>query len=113
MDLQFGIFCAEWTQSAQSDNASITPSQAAVASKRHYITKVTASFSIAPTGRKLLTIQDGATILARLYIDTANVDLIFNPPLRCSVNSAAQCSLAASGTAGTLGAASIHGFTRP
>jgi hypothetical protein len=113
MDLQFGIFCAEWTQSAQSDNAAITPSQAGVAGKRHYITKVTASFSATPGAKKLLVIQDGATNLARLYIDSGNVDLIFNPPLRCSVNSAAQCSLSASGTAGTLGAASIHGFTRP
>ena len=104
-----GILCAEWSASAQADNAGAVAVKAAEAGKRHYITSITLSFT--SVVGKSATLQDGATTVRRYQVAQERTEY-FIPPLRLGVNVAATLTLNASGTAGILGAANMSGFTR-
>ena len=104
-----GIPAAEWSASAQGDNAGVTPTKAAEAGKRHYITSISLSFTT--TAGKGATLAHGATTVRRYQVAQSLVE-VFIPPLRCDVNTAAVLTLNASGTGGVIGAANMSGFTR-
>jgi hypothetical protein len=98
-----------WSEVASADNLAATASRAAVAGQSHYITGIAGSFSAAVAG-KLLELKDGATVVWRGYVHN-QLGLTFAKPIRISAGAAASLTLAASGTAGVLGAVSLTGYT--
>lgn len=100
---------ATWSLEASADNAAATVTRPGEALKRHYITSILASFSAATAGKEL-TLLDGAAVILRVYVHNALV-LVLPKPIRITAGNAAQLTLAASGTAGTLGAVTLVGYT--
>jgi len=100
---------AEWSITTTADNAAATVTRAAEAGKQHCILSISGSFSAAVAG-KLMTLKDGATIIGNFHVHNQR-DIVFERPLKLSVNSLAELSLAASGTATQIGAVTMTGFT--
>lgn len=97
-----------WSVTATADNAAATATKAAEAGKSHYITAISGSFSAAAI--KLMTIKDGAAIIDNFYVHNA-LGLVFPNPIKITAGNLAELSLAASGTAGVIGAVNLHGYT--
>lgn len=100
-----------WTVTANADNAAATATKAADSNTaaRHYITSISGSFSAAVAG-KLMTLKQGATEKGRWYVHNALV-LAFDSPIELDANTAAELELAASGSAGQIGAVTMTGYT--
>lgn len=97
------------SSTATADNAAATVTIADQANGLICITGISASFSTAQTAGKLMTVTDaGATVGNYHVFDTR--DITFASPLE--VRGAAVVSLPASGTAGQVGAVTVHFFTR-
>lgn len=100
---------AEWSITATADNAAATATRAAEAGKSHYITAIFGSFSAAAI--KLATLKDGTTVIGNYYVHNAD-SVPLARPLKITSGAAAELSLAASGTAGVIGAVTLKGYTR-
>ncbi len=98
-----------WIANASADNAATTATKAAAAGKTHYITSVSASFSL--TKNALLQIKDGATVIFEHEVYDQSV-IHFPTPIKGTSGNAVSAVLAASGTAGTLGKVNLVGFTK-
>ena len=100
-----------WTEVSQSTaNAAVTVTHAAVAGRRHIITKVDASYSSSTVSAEL-TVSQGATVIGRKYIHGAGaidfgVDGLYNP----DANEAVSATLAAGGS-GVTGDLTLQGFS--
>lgn len=98
-----------WTETANADNALATATRAAPAGGlRHFITAISASYSVSNDG--LLTLKSGTTEVARWYIYD-HLEITFSSPLVLTAGEKAELELAASGTAGQIGAVNISGYT--
>ena len=101
-----------WCVTTNADNATATATRAAPAGGiRHYITSISGSFTVAQTTAKTLILKDGTTEIARWYVFNSQ-PVIFASPIRLSAATAANLELAASGTGGQVGAATMSGFTK-
>jgi hypothetical protein len=100
---------SDWSITVTADNAAATVTRAAEAGRQHVITSIAGSFSVANAG-KLMTLKDGATVIGNYHVMTVR-DKEFDKPVKLSPNSAAELSLAASGTAGQIGAVTMTGYT--
>lgn len=98
-----------WSITATADNAAATATKAAEAAKSHYITGITGTFSAAVSG-KLMTLKDGATVIGNFHVHNQFAHT-FPAPIKIAVNTAAELSLAASGTASQIGAVTLTGYT--
>lgn len=101
----------EWAVTAFGDNTAITASKAAEPGKSHYITSIQGSFTASQTAGKDLTLEEGATVLFRIYTHSSVV-IPFPTPFKLSEGQSADAVLAASGTAGQIGRVTLTGFTR-
>lgn len=99
---------AEWSETTTADNAAATVTRAAEVDKSHYITAIAGSFSAAAI--QAMTLKDGATVMSTFYVHNAE-RVVFAKPVKITAGAAAELSLAASGTSGTLGAAVMFGYT--
>lgn len=100
---------AEWSATATADNAAATVTRAAEAAGRvHYVTGISGSFSA--SGEKLMTLKSGTVVRGNYHVHNQR-DVLFDPPLKMGTGEAVELSLAASGTAGTVGAVTLTGFT--
>lgn len=99
---------ATWAVTATADNAASTATKAAESGKSHYVTSISGSFSAAAI--KLLTLKDGTTVIGNHYVHNA-FGLTFPNPIKLTSGNLAELSLAASGTAGVIGAVTLNGFT--
>lgn len=100
---------SEWSETTTADNAAATVTRAAEAGSSHYITGFTGSFSAAAI--KLLTLKDGAAVKMNYHIHNSGGGM-FARPMKITAGAAAELSLAASGTAGNIGAVTLFGYTR-
>lgn len=100
---------AEWCITATADNAAATVQKAAEAGKVHIVTSVSGSFSASQTAAKLMQLKDGTTVIGNFHVFTVRDPVIF--PVKLSPNTLAELSLAASGTAGQIGAVTMTGYT--
>lgn len=98
-----------WSITITADNAAATVQRAAVAGQSHFITSISGSFS-APNAGKLMTLKDGVTVIGNFHIHNQR-DVQFPEPIKLTVNTLAELSLAASGTALQIGAVTMTGFT--
>lgn len=105
----------QWCLTATADNAAATVTKAGQAGQNafgegisHYVTGIAGSFSAAAI--KLLTLKDGATVIGNWYVHNAFA-LTFPKPIKITAGNAVELSLAASGTAGTIGAVVLMGYT--
>lgn len=90
------------------DNAAATVTIADQTNASHFITGISASFSVLQTVGKLMTITDAGTVVGNYHVfDTR--DIVFESPLE--IKGAAVISLPASGTAGQIGAVTVHYYT--
>jgi len=99
---------SKWSETATADNAAATATHAAESGNAHYVTGVSGSFSAAAI--KLLTLKDGSTIIGNYHVHNQR-DIVFDEPLRITSGAAVVVSLAASGSAGVIGAVVVTGFT--
>lgn len=98
-----------WTAVDSKDNAVATAAKPADSrGRQHLVTGVLASYSASCTG--LLQIKDGDAVIATLYVTDSAV-IPFVQPLRGSPGNAVSAVLAASGTAGVVGAVTMIGYT--
>src|SRR5262245_13395248 len=100
---------SEWSITVTADNAAATVTRAAEAGRVHCITSISGSFSVANAG-KLMTLKDGTTVIGNYHVMSVR-DVPLEFPIRLSPNTLAELSLAASGTAGQIGAVTMTGFT--
>jgi len=91
-----------------TDNAATTVTIADQINASHFITGISASFSVLQTVGKLMTITDAGTTVGNYHVFD-NRDVIFSSPLE--IKGAAVISLPASGTAGQIGAVTVHYYT--
>lgn len=96
------------SSTATADNAAATVTVADQTNASHFITGISASFSTAQTAGKLMTITDAGTTVGNYHVFD-NRDIIFSSPLE--IKGAAVVSLPASGTAGQIGAVTVHYYT--
>lgn len=99
---------ATWSITTTADNLAATVTKAAEAGLSHYVTSVAGSYSNAAIG--LLTVKDGAAIIGNYHAHDQR-DVSLSRPLRITENSVLEVSLAASGTAGIIGAVTVTGYT--
>lgn len=99
---------ATWSETTTADNAAATVTKAAEAGKSHYITSISGSFSAAAI--RLATLKDGATTKGNFHVHNQR-EITFDKPLKITAGAAAELSLAASGTAGVIGAVTMQGYT--
>lgn len=108
-DVQITEDTPAWVETANADNVAATATRAAETGKSHYVTSVSASFSASVAGA-LLTISEGAAEIARVYVhDHAEVSL--PKPIEIAEGTAVSAELAASGSAGVVGAVNLTGYT--
>jgi len=100
---------SEWSVTGTADNAILTVTKALVAGERHFITSISASFSVANI--KLLELKDDTSVIGNYHVHNQR-DIVFEKPVEITVAKAANLVLAASGTATEIGAATMTGFTR-
>lgn len=101
---------SSWVATANADNAAATATKAAPAGAlSHYITSISGSFATANTGKALI-LKQGTTEIARWYVQ-GNVTLALSSPIKLGPGMAANLELAASGTGGQVGAATMTGYT--
>src|SRR5262245_22501743 len=106
---------SDWCVTTNADNATATATRAApTGGICNYVTMIAGSFSAAPGTPKTLILKNGTTEIGRWYISTGGVgqSVVFNSPIRLSPGTAANLDLAASGTGGTIGAATMSGYTK-
>jgi len=96
------------TSTTTADNAAATVTIADQNNASHFITGISASFSTAQTAAKLMTLKDGANTIGNYHVFD-NRDIVFSSPIQ--VNGVAEVSLPASGTAGQIGAVTVHYYT--
>ena len=100
-----------WCVTTNADNATATATKAAPAGGIcHYITSVSGGFSVANAGKTLI-LKDGTTEVGRWYVTSGQI-VCFSSPIKLSPATAANLELAASGTGGQVGAATMTGFTK-
>lgn len=99
-----------WVVTANADNAAATATKAAPSGGiSHFVTSISAGFSATVSGA-LLTLKAGSTEIGRWYVyDSLTLD--FPSPIWVTPGDAVSLELAASGGAGTVGAATLTGFT--
>lgn len=98
----------EWAVTTTADNAVATVTKAGESGKNHYVTSIHGSFSAALI--KLMTLKNGATVLGNYHVHNQR-DVVFAKPVKITSGNAAEISLVASGTAGTIGAVVMKGYT--
>lgn len=103
-------FTADWHVTTSADNATATATKAAITGQRHVITHITASFDNT-AANKLVSIFDGTTLIDKFAVTTTGVSIAFPHGLRLSSGNKAEATLAASGTGGTTGYLTLHGYT--
>lgn len=104
------LHSCESTATTTADNATATVSSGAPPSgQSNFITHLSGSFSVAQTTGKLMQLLDGATVKWQGHVFNDR-DVIFTNPVKIHGN--AQLNLAASGTAGQIGAVSLGWYTR-
>ena len=104
---------AQWTATANADNATATATKAAPNDKsgreRLFVSTIDASFSGSVAGATVI-IKDGTTEVWRRYFnDTTTID--FRRPFPISQAAALNVELSASGSGGVIGAVNVSGFT--
>lgn len=99
---------ASVSSTATADNAAATVTIADVSGQSHYITGISASFSVSQTTAKLMTITDAGSTVGNYHV-FGDRDIIFSSPLE--IRGAAVVSLPASGTAGQIGAVTVNYYT--
>lgn len=97
-----------WIATASADNATATATRVAPpAGQTNHITSIAGGYSGTVSGTTLV-LKQGSTEIGRWYVFDSFA-LVFTSPIR--VHGAANLELAASGTGGRLGAATISGYT--
>ena len=96
----------DWEEADSKDNATATATHTKEANRRHVITLVSASFSVANI--KLLQLKRATTVVLEFYVHNAEVVPVF---LRGATNEDVSAVLAASGTSTEIGKVNIHGYT--
>ena len=91
-----------------ADNAAAAVTIADQTSASHFITGISASFSVSQATAKLMTVTDAGTTVGNYHV-FGDRDIIFSSPLE--IKGAAVVSLPASGTAGQIGAVTVHYYT--
>lgn len=91
-----------------ADNAAATVTVADQTNASHFVTGISASFSTAQTAAKLMTLKDGSTVVGNYHVFD-NRDIVFPSPRE--ITGALEVSLPASGTAGQVGAVTVHYYT--
>lgn len=100
-----------WVAFDADDNATSTATKASPGGgSRHYITGVSGSYSGAGAAGKLMTLKQGTTELGRWYV-TNQLSITFQRPIALDPATVANLELAASGTGGITGAATMTGYT--
>lgn len=103
-----------WTVVAEADNATATATRSAptgqAANQKHYVSAVSVSFSNAVSGVMTVTIKSNTTTLWKRHF-TQEKDIDFRRPLVCAPGVALNVELTASGAGGTVGVASVSGYT--
>ncbi len=102
------IFVAEWSVTANANNANAVVTKAAEPGKSHYVTYIGGSYSGAVTGGELL-LRDGATTVGDYFVhDQRGIPLTF--PLKMTEGNEVSLALAAGGL-GVRGACTLQGYT--
>lgn len=101
---------AEWILTATADNAAATVTKPGETGKNHYITSISGSFSGAAV--KLMTLKQDATVKGNFHVHNQR-DIVFARPVKFQSGASVELSLAASGTAGVIGAVVMTGYTLP
>lgn len=97
-----------WIATDNDDNALSTATKAAPpAGLSHHITSISGGYSATVSGNTLI-LKDGSTEVGRWYVYDSFA-LVFPSPVQ--INGVANLELAASGTGGTVGAATMTGYT--
>lgn len=97
-----------WIATANADNATATGTKAAPpAGQSHHITSISGGYSSTVSGKTLI-LKEGSTEKGRWYVYDSFA-LVFPSPIE--INGVANLELAASGTGGTTGAATLTGYT--
>lgn len=101
---------SSWVATANADNSAATATKAAPSGGlSHFITGISAGFSAAAAGKQL-SLKHGSTEIARFYVHN-DLTLTFPSPIKLPPATAANLELAASGTGGVIGAATLMGYT--
>ena len=104
------IEASKWSETTVADDATAIATRAAASGKAHYLTSVSASYSVTNSG--LLELKDGTTVLGSYHVYDSR-DIPFPKPLRVTTGASVSVELAASGTPGQDGSVVITGFTLP
>ncbi len=99
---------ATWMFTGTGNNVAATVVRAGVVGQRHYITGISGSFSAAAIN--LLLLREATVIIGSFYVHNQR-DIAFDKPIMLTDGAAAELSLAASGTAGNIGAVTMMGYT--
>ncbi|MBT9177518.1 MAG: hypothetical protein DDT20_01852 [Firmicutes bacterium] len=99
---------AVWSVTVTADNAAAIAIRIGVAGQSHYITCIAGSLGAVLI--RLMTLTDGTVIVGNFHVHNQR-DIVFAKPLRLTMGSAAELRLAASGTAGVIGAVTMSGYT--
>lgn len=101
---------AAWVVTTLADNVLADATRTAVAGQSHYVTSIAGSYSAANAG-KLMTVGDGGAVVANYHVHNQR-EIVFAKPLRITAGNSVSLWLAASGTAGQIGAVTMTGYTR-
>lgn len=107
-----GIHKPSWVATDSDDNATSTATRAAPLAGSgisHFITSVSGGYSAAAAGKTLI-LKAGTTEIARWYVHNS-LSLSFSSAIQLPPATSANLELQASGTPGTLGAATMTGYT--
>lgn len=97
-----------WVATDNDDNATSTATKAVPpAGQTHFITSIAGGYSATVSGNTLI-LKEGSTEKGRWYVYDSFA-LVFPSPIE--INGVANLELAASGTGGTTGAATLTGYT--
>lgn len=97
-----------WVVTATADNNIATATKAAETGKSHYVTSISGSFSAAAI--QLMQLKDGTTTIGNYHVHNQR-DIVFAKPIKITAGNAVSLTLAASGSAGVVGAVTLAGFT--
>lgn len=101
---------SSWAATDNDDNAASTATKAApTGGVSHFITSVSGGYSAATAGKTLI-LKAGTTEVARWYVHNS-LAVAFSSPIKLPPATVANLELAASGSAGVIGAATMTGYT--
>lgn len=101
---------ADFTVTANADNAAATATRAAVTDRQHFVTGISGCFSAAVAGARL-ELREGATVLQDFAVHNQFSE-DFAHPIAIARGAACSAVLAASGTGGTVGRVNLRGYSK-